>query len=111
MLSSGACGGASGLGCDTVCACEIVQVPGTARDQNTDLYACQNELTPRASINGYCLIDLTRMDLNGAFVPLGNPELVADCPQNTKRWLRFLGAGFPSAGATSFIGCAAMPLL
>ena len=105
LQETGACGGTTGVSCDTFCGCEIVQTPGTASDQSSDLYACQNDVTPAASVNGFCVIDQMRTDANGAPSPLGNPAVVSECPSNQKRLLRFLGAGNPASGTSVFIGC------
>ena len=105
LQQSGACGGASGVSCDTFCGCEIVQTPGVASDQSSDLYACQNEVTPAAGVNGFCMVDQMRTDASGAPAPLGNPAIVSECPSNQKRLLRFVGAGDPASGTSLFIGC------
>jgi hypothetical protein len=102
---TGGCGGDSGASCDTFCGCEIEQTPGVATDHGSDLYACQNEVTAAASVDGFCVIDQGRTDESGAPAPLGNPAIVADCPANEKRLLRFVGAGWPATGAMAFIGC------
>jgi hypothetical protein len=99
LMTSGACGGTSGVRCDTFCGCEIQQTSGA------DLDACQNDLTPAATANGFCVIDLMHTDENGAPAPLGNPALVSQCPANEKRLLRFVNAGQPAPDATLFIGC------
>ena len=99
LMTSGACGGTSGISCDTFCGCEIQQTSGA------DLDACQNDLTPAATADGFCVIDLMHTDENGAPAPLGNPALVSQCPANEKRLLRFVNAGQPAPDATLFIGC------
>jgi hypothetical protein len=105
LLSLGACGGDTGVGCDSFCGCEIVQAPGLANDQSSELYACQNEVSVAASINGFCLIDQNRKDGGGAPAPLGNAVLVAECPANQKQLLRFVGASAPESEALAFLGC------
>ncbi|HET7543097.1 MAG TPA: hypothetical protein VFK05_24660 [Polyangiaceae bacterium] len=100
-----ACDGTSGVSCDSFCGCQIVQAAGFASDPGSDLYACQNELTPDPSVGGYCVIDLLRTDENGAPAPLGSPDLVASCPSDQKRRLRFVGAAQPMSGELLFIGC------
>ena len=107
LQANQACGGTSGVSCDSFCGCEIVQAPGIASDQGSELYACQNEPTPASSVNGFCLIDQMRTDESGADSPLGSAALVSECPTNQKRRLRFVGAGLPSSGATTFLGCPA----
>jgi len=101
----GACGGDAGVGCDSFCGCEIVQAPGLANDQSSELYACQNQVSVAPSSNGFCLIDQNRRDGSGAPAPLGNPVLVAECPANQKRLLRFVGASTPEREAFAFLGC------
>lgn len=105
MRTSGACDTSTTVSCDTLCGCEIVQTPGLASDPGSELHACQNELSPGASVAGFCEIDQMRTDASGAPAPLGNPELVAQCPSNEKRLLRFVGAGEPASEASSFISC------
>jgi hypothetical protein len=75
--------------------CEIVQLPGNE--------ACLNDPDPKSSAqaNGWCYID------GGAEtgIPIGNPELVASCPDAEKRLMRFVGAGEGRTGATLIITC------
>lgn len=106
LQSSGNCGGDTGVSCDSFCGCEIVQAPGLASDSSSELYACQNDLTVPANVDGFCVIDQGRTDASGAPAPLGNPALVAECPTSQKRLLRFVGAGEPANEATVFIACA-----
>jgi hypothetical protein len=110
MQSTGSCGGSSSVSCDSLCGCEIIQTPGVASDQSSELYACQNELTVAASVNGFCVIDQMLTDASGAPAPLGNPAIVAQCPSNNKRLLRAVGAGTPASGATTFIACTSSPV-
>ena len=110
LTASGACGGSSGVSCDTLCGCGIVQATGTASDQSSELYACQNALTPAPSVNGFCFIDQTRTDASGAPAPLGNPAIVAECPASDPRLLRFVGAATPASGASVFLGCSGTSL-
>jgi hypothetical protein len=105
LAASGTCGGSSGVSCDTLCGCGIVQATGTASDHGSELYACQNDLTPAPSVNGFCLVDQTRTDASGAPAPLGNPAIVAECPSNYQRLLRFVGAATPASGANVLLGC------
>jgi hypothetical protein len=69
------------------------------------LYACQNDVTTPTNVVGFCLIDQMLTDDGGAPAPLGNPELVAECPSNERRLLRFVGAETPAAGSLIFLGC------
>ncbi|HEY3256293.1 MAG TPA: hypothetical protein VGJ91_20180, partial [Polyangiaceae bacterium] len=99
LQASGACDGNSGVSCAAFCGCEIVQAPGLASDQSSQLYACQNELTVADGVNGFCLIDQSRTDADGAPAPLGNAALVAECPANEKMLLRVVGAATPASSA------------
>lgn len=110
LAASGVCGGSSGVSCDTLCGCGIVQATGTGSDPSSELYACQNELTPAPSVNGFCFIDQTRTDASGAPAPLGNPAIVAECPASDPRLLRFVGAATPASGASVFLGCSGTSL-
>jgi hypothetical protein len=70
------------------CACEIPQLSGAEGD------ACRNDVAnaPVVSgvpVSGYCYIDTTLA------TPIGNPELVAQCPDYDKREFRFVGDGRP----------------
>ena len=105
LQSTGSCGGDDGVSCDSFCGCAIVQTAGVASDHSSDLYACQNDLAMPAGVDGFCVIDQGRTDASGAPAPLGNANIVAECPANEKRLLRFVGAGQPASGATAFIGC------
>ena len=98
------CGGASGVDCAAACGCELVQPPGTAVDTSSDLYACLNDVTPPVDVAGFCVIDQERM-VAGAPAPIGNPELVADCPSTSQRRIRFVGEGLPPTDAAVFIAC------
>ena len=105
LQSTAICGGDSGVNCDTFCGCEIDQTPGVASERGSMLYACQNELSVTDGVDGFCLIDQGRTDESGAPAPLGNSAIVAECPANQKRLLRFVGAGEPASGALTFIAC------
>jgi hypothetical protein len=72
--------------------CEIVQLSGQPRAQ------CQNDASV-SGVNGWCYIDATTVPVTG------NPELVAQCPENEKRIVRFVGEGEPQPGGTVFITC------
>lgn len=71
------------------CFCEIQQLTGDDRD------ACQTQQD--AQVDGWCYVDPAA----GA----GSPDLVANCPPNEKRIVRFVGGGEPQSGATVFITC------
>lgn len=80
---------------DWDCFCEINQLTA---DQRT---TCQNEPDPQAAAqgDGWCYID-------GASVPpVGDPALVASCPPDERRLIRFVGAGDPAVGTTVFVTC------
>jgi hypothetical protein len=78
-----------------------------------DLDGCLNDSSPAGS--GYCYIDAMR-DLNGDGAAdcdldggdsgdcLGNPALVAECPESERRLLRFVG-DVPARDALLVIGC------
>ena len=83
------------------CFCEIQQLDnGSDTDPNDDLLnACQNELSDPPvvngnNVNGWCYIDAT--------AGVGNPDIVKSCPDTEKRLIRFVGAGNPQPGATSY---------
>jgi hypothetical protein len=73
------------------CFCELKQTTGD------DLKHCQEDVTAPASLYGWCYVDGT--------IGLGNPELVATCPDTEKRLIRFVGNQVPAIGATLFITC------
>ena len=78
--------------CDSACACELQQPDGS------DLVACQNDEVIADGIYGFCYIDED--------AGIGNPALVADCPESMKRRLRFVGDNTPAADAVVFLACA-----
>lgn len=80
------------------CYCEIPQTTGAERE------ACQNDLNNpplvgQTPVNGWCYVDATTSP------PTGNAEIVAKCPDNEKRIIRFVGEGEAQTGATLFITC------
>ncbi|MBK9261509.1 MAG: hypothetical protein IPM54_17095 [Polyangiaceae bacterium] len=81
------------------CFCEIAQTEGGQRD------ACQNTNTNPLTdaqgqpVNGWCYVDATTEP------PTGNAEIVAKCPDNERRIIRFVGEGEAQTGATLFITC------
>jgi len=99
------CGGTTPVDCDTACACEIVQPAGTSRDMSSDLYACLNDVTPPPSLAGFCVIDQQHVDGAGAPAPIGSAELVAQCPSDERRRIRFVGDGIPATGAMLYLAC------
>lgn len=84
---------------DWSCFCEMTQLGGTQRQ------ACQNDVADAPvdeagqPLDGWCYIDAT------VFPLVGNPDLVAACPDTEKRTLRFVGRGEPLPEATVFIAC------
>jgi hypothetical protein len=106
LAANGLCGAEVGIACDSYCGCEISQLLGTATDQTSDLYACQNELTlSDGALSGFCVLDATRTGASGEAAPLGNPQLVADCPESARRRLRFVGPNTPAMGRVVFLVC------
>jgi hypothetical protein len=80
------------------CYCEITQLEGD------ELVACQTDVadTPvanGAAVHGWCYVDAS------AQPPIGNPDIVASCPETERRLIRFVGDGQGSTGATLFITC------
>ena len=74
--------------------CEIEQLAGAGLDE------CQNDPVDDGSVDGWCYVDQTSVP------PLGNGEIVAQCPSTEKRIIRFVGDGQGVPGATLFITCA-----
>ena len=85
------------------CYCEITQLEGTA--QGEPQYECKNNPSDNPTtangdaIHGWCYIDATSVP------PSGNPDIVAKCPENEKRIIRFVGEGEGVAGSVLFITC------
>ncbi|NUP12559.1 MAG: hypothetical protein HOW73_41475 [Polyangiaceae bacterium] len=77
------------------CFCEIAQLQGAEEE------TCRNEPNPSASSqgDGWCYVDATSAP------PTGNPELVAHCPSDEARQIRFVGNAQPQAGAATFMTC------
>jgi hypothetical protein len=80
------------------CFCEIKQTTDAERE------ACQTVTTTPVQlngqdVNGWCYVDATTTPATG------NPEIVAKCPDNEKRIIRFVGKGEAQPGATLFITC------
>ncbi len=81
------------------CFCEITQLTGD------DLDACQEDVADNPvnssgdAVHGWCYVDASTAP------PLGNSEIVAKCPENEKRIIRFVGDGEGAAGAVLFITC------
>jgi hypothetical protein len=98
------CGAQSGADCAAACGCEVLQLPGTSRDAASDLYACQNDVTPPAGLDGFCLIDTDHLEGTSP-APIGNAAIVANCSASSHRRLRFLGQSLPASDASTFIAC------
>jgi hypothetical protein len=89
------------------CYCEIPQLDNGDPNSNADdnLFACQTDVSETpvngggGAVDGWCYIDATTAP------PVGNVELVENCPENEERIIRFVGAGAATAGATLFITC------
>jgi len=81
------------------CLCEITQL------DEEGLQACQADLSdfPVSSsgtpVHGWCYLDAT------AQPPIGDPELVAACPQADARILRFVGNGAARSSASLWLVC------
>ncbi len=84
--------------------CEILPAGATSPES---LQACQtdpstNPLTktmPPKEVNGWCYVDPAQAPSEGS------EKIVANCPANEKRLIRFIGKGNPVAGGTLFITC------
>lgn len=80
------------------CFCELPQSSGD------ELAACQQDPSqfPQVNgqpVNGWCYLDAS------VSPPVGNPELLSQCPDNEKHNFRFVGQGEALPGATLFITC------
>ncbi|MBK8940363.1 MAG: hypothetical protein IPM79_22790 [Polyangiaceae bacterium] len=81
---------------DWDCFCEIEQLQ--TGDAKTE---CLNNADPDAGAqgDGWCYIDAASVP------PVGDPALVASCPADEQRLVRFVGQGDPKTGATVFVTC------
>jgi hypothetical protein len=77
--------------CAKYCVCGIPQFEGA------DLYACQNDGVTVTATGGYCYVD----ESSGP----GSPQLLAACPEEQKRLLRFLGDDTPLRNSAVFLAC------
>ena len=104
MKQSNLCDEPGGPTCSSMCLCELPQETGA------NLTGCQNDDDATANQSlppGYCYIDAT---LNP---PLGDPSLVAKCPETERRILRFVGncptctqgVAVPLGGAIVYTAC------
>jgi hypothetical protein len=90
---SGVCGDVTGVDCQSLCICELEQCSGEALTQ------CQTDTTPIAQLPpGFCYVDASLTP------PLGNPALVATCPESSRRELRILGPT-PEPAPLLFLAC------
>ena len=81
------------------CFCEIQQATNTAGGAQ-NLTDCQTNVSPMLSTdNGWCYVD------DSASPPVGNPDIVKNCPTGEHRQVHFVGAGAPDPGSTVFITC------
>lgn len=74
------------------CFCEIVQLEGDDREK------CRTEESSNVGASGWCYIDAS------VNPPIGNPELVADCPVGQERQVRIVGIE-QEAGSVTYISC------
>jgi hypothetical protein len=78
--------------CESFCTCELAQLSGAA------LQECQNSETEPA-VPGYCYINAAENEPQ-----VGNPELVKECSDDSKRLLRFVG-NTPAPGSIALVAC------
>lgn len=91
LASNKTCDVEGGVPCANYCTCEIAQFSG---DQ---LRECQNTRNP--ALPGYCYVNAAPNEVN-----VGNADLVADCPSDSKRLLNF-GQNTPASGAIALVAC------
>jgi len=78
--------------CGDFCTCELAQLSGN------ELQRCQTE-EAELDVPGYCYINAAPNEDN-----VGNPALVAECSEDSKRLLRFVG-NTPANGAIALVAC------
>jgi hypothetical protein len=90
------------------CACEIPQLGGQpgCGVVSSPLAACQCDpaevpVFDGQSVDGWCYVDAMTSP------PVGDPEILKNCPDTEKRLLRFVGAGIEDSGTTILFGCVA----
>jgi hypothetical protein len=88
------CGPDTSVQCESFLLCKIDQLQGDG------LKECQENQTTGENVYGYCYISDT------ADQKIGNPDLLANCPESERRLLRFVGDNVPAGGAVTFIACA-----
>ncbi len=84
------CGGTTGRACNSFCVCALDQASGPS------LTSCQNDKVADGAAPGYCYIDGEHKNEAGQPAPIGNRELVANCPAGGQRKLRFVGRDTPA---------------
>ena len=75
------------------CFCEVTQLHGEERE------ACQADETVDAGVDGWCYVDAVVRP------SIGNAALVADCGEEEKRVVRFVGGAEAKAGSTRYVTC------
>jgi len=80
---------------DWNCFCEITQLTGDEQE------TCQTDPDPQstAQSDGWCYIAATDTQ------QVGDPALVAACPDTERRLVRFVGEGDPRIGSTVIVTC------
>ncbi len=73
------------------CFCVIDQLSGGG------LSSCQSTVSDLLGTHGWCYVDPA--------AGVGSASLVAECPTDRKRRIRFVGEGAPVAGSTVFLSC------
>jgi hypothetical protein len=90
LLEKGVCETAAD--CAKVCGCEITQVaPGVSGALNS----CQTE--EHTEDNGWCYVDASKGEASA--------QLVANCSNNAKQSVRFVGDGVPLERSVTFLAC------
>ncbi len=95
LRKSERCGGNSGVDCDSLTYCEILQAGDpTTGGTSAQLEEClDQEVT--SNVTGWCYIDANQ----------GNELLIEKCKATERQLLRFVGNDTPVKGATTFIAC------
>ena len=88
LTASALCGGRIGVSCTDYCQCELEQFSGAA------LESCQNASIDPGNLYGFCYVDEET-----------NPELIADCLEDERQTIRFLGQDVPAQGSMAFLVC------
>jgi hypothetical protein len=89
--------------CADACICEVLQVNQVPGQDAAALERCQLDPEP-AGVEGWCYV------ADSDEQSIGDPELVARCPETAKRALRFTGQGL-AKGSVTFISCAGSSLV